>query len=43
MKFLSDPARKLSANRYDITVYHCCVCNEKSPDDGQKNYPKHVE
>ena len=23
----SDPARKLSANLYDI--YHCCVCSEK--------------
>ena len=22
-----DPARKLSANLYDI--YHCCVCSEK--------------
>jgi predicted nucleic acid-binding Zn ribbon protein len=33
--------RKLSANLYDI--YHCCVCSEKIPDDGQRNCPKHVE
>ena len=32
---------KLSANRYDI--YHCCVYIEKTPDDEQKNCPKHVE
>jgi len=31
-----DPARKLSANLYDI--YHCCVYSEK-----QRNCPKHVE
>jgi len=36
-----DPARKLSANLYDI--YHCCVYSEKPPDDGQRNCPKHVE
>jgi len=40
-KFRPDPARKLSANLYDI--YHCCVYNEKIPDDGQRNCPKHVE
>ena len=28
-------------NLYDI--YQCCVYNEKSPDDGQGNCPKHVE
>jgi len=28
-KFRPDPARKLSANLYDIRVYHCCVCSEK--------------
>jgi len=26
---------------YDI--YHCCVYSEKTPDNGQKNCPKHVE
>jgi len=26
---------------YDI--YHCCVYSEKTPDDGQRNCPKHVE
>ena len=31
-----DPARKL----YDI--YHCCL-QWKTPDDGQRNFPKHVE
>jgi len=36
-----DPARKLSTNLYDI--YHCCVYGEKTPDDGQRNCPKHVE
>jgi len=34
--FLPDPARKL----YDI--YHCCGYSEKTPDDGQRNCPKHV-
>jgi len=37
----SDPARKLSANLYDI--YCCCVYSENPPDDGQRNCPKHVE
>ena len=32
---------KLSANLYDI--YRCCVYSEKTPDDGQRNCPKHVE
>ena len=32
-----DPAR----NQYGI--YHCCVYSEKTPDDGQRNCPKHVE
>jgi len=27
LQFRPDPARKLSANLYDI--YHCCVCSEK--------------
>ena len=36
-----DPARKLSANLYDI--YHCCVYSGETPDDGQRNCPKHVE
>ena len=33
--------RKLSANLYDI--YHCCVYSKKTPGDGQRNCPKHVE
>ena len=32
---------RLSENLYDI--YHCCVYSEKTPDDGQRNCPKHVE
>jgi len=35
-----DPARKLSANLYDI--YHCCV-QWKTADDGHRSCPKHVE
>jgi len=35
------PARKLSTNLYDI--YHCWVYSEWTPDDGQRNCPKHVE
>ena len=41
MSYGPDPARKLSAYLYDI--YHCCVYSEKTPDDGQRNCPKHVE
>jgi len=43
-QFRPDPARKLSANLYDI--YHCYVYSKnkkKTPDDGQRNCPKHVE
>ena len=40
LQFRPDPARKLSANLYDI--YHCCV-HWNTPDDGQRNCPKHVE
>ena len=36
-----DPARKLSVNLYDI--HNCCVYGEKTPDDGQRNCPKHIE
>jgi len=35
------PARQLPTNLYDI--YHCRVYNEETPDDGQRNSPKHVE
>jgi hypothetical protein len=35
------PARKLSTNLNDIN--HCRVYSEKTPDDGQKNRPKHVQ
>jgi len=31
----------LSANLYYL--YHCCVYSKKTPDDGQRNCPKHVE
>jgi len=36
--FRPDTARKLSEN-----IYHCCVYSEKTPDDGHRNCPKHVE
>ena len=35
-----DPARKLSANLYDILLLYV---QRKTPDDGQRNCPKHVE
>ena len=39
--FRPDPARKLSANLYDM--YHCCVYRKKkTSDDGQRNCPKRV-
>ena len=41
LRFRPDPTRELSANLYDI--YHCCVYSGKTPDDGQRNCPKHVE
>jgi len=41
LQFRPDPARKLSATLYDIC--HCCVYSKKTPDDGQRNCPKHVE
>ena len=34
-------ADSLRANLYDI--YNCCVYSKKTPDDGQRNCPKHVE
>ena len=40
-QFHPDPAHKLSANLYD--TYNCCVYSKKTPDDGQRNCPKHVE
>jgi len=41
LHFCPDPARKLSANLYDI--YHYCVYSEKTPDDGLRNCLKDVE
>jgi hypothetical protein len=40
-EFRPDPARKLSAEL--CVIYHCCVYSEKTPDDVQRNCPKHVE
>ena len=37
VKFACLLARKLSA------CHHCCVYSEKTPDDAQRNCPKHVE
>jgi len=31
------------ANGIRIHPYHCCVYSEKNPDDGQRNFLKHVE
>jgi hypothetical protein len=39
-QFHPDPASKLSANLYDM--YHCRVYSGKTPDDGQRNCPKHA-
>jgi len=39
-QFRPDPARKLSANLYNI--YHYCVYSEKTPNEGQRNCPNHV-
>jgi len=36
--FHPDPAHKLSVNLYDI--YHCYLYSLKTPDDGQRNFPK---
>ena len=41
MELRPNPARKLSANLYDI--YHCCVYSEKTPVDRQRNCMKCVE
>ena len=41
LQFRPDPARKLSSNLYGI--YHCSVYSKKTPDDGKRNCPKHVE
>jgi len=40
LQFRPDPVRKLSANLYDIPSL--CV-QWKTPDDGQRNCPKHVK
>jgi len=42
LRFRPDPARKLSANLYDLT-YTIAVCTVKNPGDGERNCPKHVE
>ena len=41
LQFHPGHARKLSTNLYDI--YQCQVYSELTPDDGQRNCPKHVE
>jgi hypothetical protein len=39
-QFHPDPAGKLSANLYDISLLYV---QRKTPDDGQRNCPKHVD
>ena len=29
--------------KFQYDVYHFCVYSEKTPDDGQRNCPKHVQ
>ena len=29
--------------QHTCVTYHCCVYSEETPDDGQRNCPKHVE
>ena len=41
LQFHPGPARKLSTNLYDIHL--CWVYSEWTPDDGQRNCPKHVD
>ena len=41
LQFHPDPARKLSENLYDIYLLLCVQW--KTPDDGHRNCPKHVE
>jgi len=40
-QFHPGPARKLPTNLY--AIYHCWAYSEWTPDDGQRNSPKHVE
>jgi hypothetical protein len=42
-EFHPDPARKLSANRYDIPHTSLLCVQWKTPYDRQRNCPKHVE
>ena len=41
LQFHPDPARKLSADLYDI--YHCCVYSEELLMMDRGTFPKHVE
>jgi len=41
MVYVIRVCRQLSSNPYDI--YHCWVYSEQTPDDGQRNCPKHAE
>jgi hypothetical protein len=40
LQFYHDPSRKLSAYLYDIYLLLCV--QGKTPDEGQRNCPKHV-
>jgi hypothetical protein len=37
----ADNCEQLSANLYDI--FHCCMYRKKTPANGQRNCPKHVD
>jgi hypothetical protein len=43
IRIYPNPARKLSANLYDIYRVPLLCVQWKTPEDGQRNCPKHVE
>ena len=43
LQFYTEPARKLSANLYDIYYVPLLCIQWKTSDDGQRNCPKHME
>jgi len=43
MLYRSADSSLLASCQQTYMTYHCCVYSEKTPDDGQRNCPKHVE